>query len=773
MKVFDSEKTYTVPMIPVRGIVVMPNSIINLQIERNISKNAIKAAAVADNVLFLASQRSIHTDSPDKDDIFETGVLCEVSHSLRMPDGTMRLLANGICRAKLVQLYQGTFYSVDVRPLDEIPIKEKNFEAYRSLLRHTLRDYMDDTGNVGPDTLYAIDEIKDQKKLIDTVINTFVKDFDARQEMLEILDVEERYKALIRHISRERDIAVLENELSRDTRIRLDKMQRDAYIREQIHILQESLGETDENDSEIDGFRDFIDKMPVEDDIKEKLMKEADRMERMNPQSPDYNVLLNYFEWITALPYGIYTEDTVDLKRARKVLDDSHFGMEKVKDRILEYLSVFELTGRIQGNILCFVGPPGVGKTSIARAIAEALGRKFVRMSLGGLKDESEIRGHRRTYIGAVPGRIVSNIRRAGTMNPVFLLDEIDKMASDYRGDPTSAMLEVLDESVNSTFQDNYLDIDFDLSQVMFICTANNAEDIPAPLYDRLEIIELESYTPYEKKQIAIKHLIPKELEKNGLTKKMLKINPSVISEIISEYTLESGVRSLEREIGIICRKAAREYVETGETVKVGVKDLTKYLGKQKYFEADLPSSPKVGVAIGLAWTAAGGTTLPIEVSSLEGSGNIELTGQLGDVMKESAKTAFSYVRSVADKYGLSTDFYKTRDLHIHAPEGAVPKDGPSAGVTMALAILSALTGRKIRRDIAMTGEITLIGRVLAIGGLREKAFAAYRAKIHEIIIPKDNERDIDDIPEEIRQKLVFHPVSDASEVIKLGLMEK
>ncbi|MBR6135201.1 MAG: endopeptidase La [Clostridia bacterium] len=773
MKVFDSEKTYTVPMIPVRGIVVMPNSIINLQIERNISKNAIKAAAVADNVLFLASQRSIHTDSPDKDDIFETGVLCEVSHSLRMPDGTMRLLANGICRAKLVQLYQGTFYSVDVRPLDEIPIKEENFEAYRSLLRHTLRDYMDDTGNVGPDALYAIDEIKDQKKLIDTVINTFVKDFDARQEMLEILDVEERYKALIRHISRERDIAVLENELSRDTRIRLDKMQRDAYIREQIHILQESLGETDENDSEIDGFRDFIDKMPVEDDIKEKLMKEADRMERMNPQSPDYNVLLNYFEWITALPYGIYTEDTVDLKRARKVLDDSHFGMEKVKDRILEYLSVFELTGRIQGNILCFVGPPGVGKTSIARAIAEALGRKFVRMSLGGLKDESEIRGHRRTYIGAVPGRIVSNIRRAGTMNPVFLLDEIDKMASDYRGDPTSAMLEVLDESVNSTFQDNYLDIDFDLSQVMFICTANNAEDIPAPLYDRLEIIELESYTPYEKKQIAIKHLIPKELEKNGLTKKMLKINPSVISEIISEYTLESGVRSLEREIGIICRKAAREYVETGEMVKVGVKDLTKYLGKQKYFEADLPSSPKVGVAIGLAWTAAGGTTLPIEVSSLEGSGNIELTGQLGDVMKESAKTAFSYVRSVADKYGLSTDFYKTRDLHIHAPEGAVPKDGPSAGVTMALAILSALTGRKIRRDIAMTGEITLIGRVLAIGGLREKAFAAYRAKIHEIIIPKDNERDIDDIPEEIRQKLVFHPVSDASEVIKLGLMEK
>ena len=773
MKVFDSEKTYTVPMIPVRGIVVMPNSIINLQIARNISKNAIKAAAVADNVLFLASQKSIHTDSPDKDDIFETGVLCEVSHSLRMPDGTMRLLANGICRAKLVQLYQGTFYSVDVRPLDEIPIKEENFEAYRSLLRHTLRDYMDDTGNVGPDALYAIDEIKDQKKLIDTVINTFVKDFDARQEMLEILDVEERYKALIRHISRERDIAVLENELSRDTRIRLDKMQRDAYIREQIHILQESLGETDENDSEIDGFRDFIDKMPVEDDIKEKLMKEADRMERMNPQSPDYNVLLNYFEWITALPYGIYTEDTVDLKRARKVLDDSHFGMEKVKDRILEYLSVFELTGRIQGNILCFVGPPGVGKTSIARAIAEALGRKFVRMSLGGLKDESEIRGHRRTYIGAVPGRIVSNIRRAGTMNPVFLLDEIDKMASDYRGDPTSAMLEVLDESVNSTFQDNYLDIDFDLSQVMFICTANNAEDIPAPLYDRLEIIELESYTPYEKKQIAIKHLIPKELEKNGLTKKMLKINPSVISEIISEYTLESGVRSLEREIGIICRKAAREYVETGETVKVGVKDLTKYLGKQKYFEADLPSSPKVGVAIGLAWTAAGGTTLPIEVSSLEGSGNIELTGQLGDVMKESAKTAFSYVRSVADKYGLSTDFYKTRDLHIHAPEGAVPKDGPSAGVTMALAILSALTGRKIRRDIAMTGEITLIGRVLAIGGLREKAFAAYRAKIHEIIIPKDNERDIDDIPEEIRQKLVFHPVSDASEVIKLGLMEK
>ena len=767
------QKEYrSLPMVPLRGIVVFPNTVINFEVARQTSVDAVNHAVEQDSYIFLATQKNLRMESPAKKDIYTTGVLCKMKHVLKLQDGALRILANGISRARMLDCWVDGHYYADVQECEELPVDGRFGHAYMRALLNAYEDYAQVTGKVSMETVYALQDITSEQELVDTVALTFVNKIEDKQDLLDTLDIQVRYKKLIELIEQEKNIGELEREITKSTRVRMEKMQKEAYLREQIKSMQISLGD-DDVEGEVQGFKEFIASMPVEDDIKEKLYKEAARMERMNPQSPDYNVLLNYFEWITALPYGRYTEDTVDIAKAKKTLDKKHYGMDKVKERILEYLSVFSLTGKLQGNILCFVGPPGVGKTSIASCIAEAIGRKFVRMSLGGVRDEAEIRGHRRTYIGAVPGRIISNIRRAGTMNPVFLLDEIDKMASDYKGDPTSAMLEVLDESVNTAFQDHYLDIDFDLSQVMFIATANNAEDIPPALYDRLEIIELESYTPYEKEQIANKHLIPKQLEKNGLTKEMLKIQPAAVRAIISEYTVESGVRSLEREIGVLCRKAAKKYVEQNQSIAIGKKDLAEYLGKPKHLETQLPDKPCVGVAVGLAWTYAGGTTLPVEVSAMEGSGNIELTGQLGDVMKESAKTAISHVRAISGSLGIDGEFYKNKDIHIHVPEGAVPKDGPSAGITMALAVSSALTGRKVRRDIAMTGEITLVGRVLMIGGLREKAFAAYRAGIREIIIPKENVRDIQDIPKEIREKLQFHPVTHFEEVLRLGLMKE
>ncbi len=760
------------PMVPLRGIVVFPNTVINFEVARKASVQAINEAVNKDSYVFLVAQKNIRVDHPMQEDVYEIGVLCKIKHVLKLQGGALRVLASGVSRAKILKCNIEEYYTAEVEPCKEKSLDDRFAHAYKRALLNVYEEYAETTGKIAMETIYTLREIDSPEELVDTIAITFAKEVEDKQTLLEQLNVEERYKQLIGLIEHEKEINQLEQEISKSTRVRMEKMQKEAYLREQIKSMQMSLGD-DDSEEEIEKIKNFIINMPCSDEIKEKLTKEALRMERMNPQSPDYNVLLNYFEWITALPYGIYTEDSVDIAKAKRVLDRNHYGMNKVKERILEYLSVFQLTGKLQGNILCFVGPPGVGKTSIASCIAQAIGRKFVRMSLGGVRDEAEIRGHRRTYIGAIPGRIISNIRRAGTMNPVFLLDEIDKMASDYKGDPSSAMLEVLDESVNHAFQDHYLDIDFDLSQVMFIATANNAEDIPAALYDRLEMIELESYTPYEKEQIAIRHLLPKQLDKNGLSKEILKIQPAAIREIINEYTVESGVRSLEREIGILCRKAAKQYVQSGESITVSKRNIGQYLGKPKHLDTQLPDKPCVGVAIGLAWTYAGGTTLPVEVSAMEGSGNLELTGQLGEVMKESAKTAISHVRSLADQLGIDHMFYKNKDIHIHAPEGAVPKDGPSAGITIALAVASALTGRKVRRDFAMTGEITLAGRVLMIGGLREKAFAAYRAGIHKIIIPKQNMRDIDEIPKEIREKLTFYPVNQFTEVLKLGLMEE
>jgi len=605
------------------------------------------------------------------------------------------------------------------------------------------------------------------------VAMNLLKKTEDKQQILETFDVIERYKKTIEFVMEEIHIAQIEREITARTKLQIDKMQKEHYLREQLRAIQSSLGEDEQEASEIEEFKKNVDAMPVSDATKKKLNKEITRLERMNSQSPDYNVLRTYLEWVTSLPYGIYTEDDLDIRHAREVLDGEHYGLEKVKERILEYLAVLKLKNNLKGPILCFVGPPGVGKTSIAHSIANAMGRKFVRMSLGGVRDEAEIRGHRRTYIGAIPGRIISGIKQAGTMNPVFLFDEIDKMGNDFRGDPASAMLEVLDPEINATFQDHYLDMEFDLSDVMFITTANDVESIPRPLYDRMEIIQLSSYTAQEKEQIAVRHLIPKQLTQHGLTSGILRIQRVAVSAMVAEYTCESGVRSLERIIAGVCRKAAKKYIDGKKRMTVTKRNLSDFVGIPKFKDPILPKEDQVGVANGLAWTAAGGTTLPIEVAVMEGSGNLELTGQLGDVMKESARTGISLVRSMAEELGISASFHREKDIHIHVPEGAVSKDGPSAGITMALAVASALTGRKVRSDVAMTGEVTLTGRVLAIGGLKEKALAALAAGITNIIIQEDNTKDIDEITKDLAIRFNFIPVANFRAVLQAAMLEK
>ncbi len=761
---------FALPMLPLRGIVVFPSTITNFEVVRETSLKALDKVMEKDARIFLVTQKNPRMESPEREDIFSVGVIAKVRHILKISGGMVRVLAEGLQRARLIEYTLEDCYMATVEDCTQSAFKGEKAAAYMRSLIEKYEEFGLASNRVSQEALLALSEIKSPSRLADTVAVGLVKEIPEKQGILETLDIEERLQKVINHAVREKNIAMIESEISKKTKSRLEQTQKEHYLREQIRSIQSSLGEEENPESEADKIKAYVKTMPVAEDTKEKLQKEAARMEHMNMQSPDYNVMLNYFEWIMALPFRKYTVDDIDIARAKKALNRHHYGMTKVKERILEYLSICKLTGKVQGNILCFIGPPGVGKTSIAKAIAEAMGRKFVRMSLGGVRDEAEIRGHRRTYVGSIPGRIISNIRRAGTMNPVFLLDEIDKMASDFRGDPTAALLEVLDEEVNQTFQDHYLDIDFDLSGVMFIATANNADDIPPALYDRMEIIELDSYTPYEKEQIALRHLISKQLEKHGMNKEILHIQPSAVRAIISGYTRESGVRELERCIADICRKAAKAYVEKGDRILVKKNNLVKYLGNPRYMDTKLPKEAAVGTAIGLAWTRAGGTTLPIEVSVMEGSGETELTGQMGDVMKESAKTAISLVRSHAESLGISAEFHKKKDIHIHIPEGAVPKDGPSAGITMALAVASALSGRKVRRDIAMTGEVTLSGHVLMIGGLREKTFAAYRAGIYNVILPKDNMVDLEEIPKEIRSKLHFFPVTEFREVVEIGL---
>ena len=768
------EGLISLPMVPLRGLVAFPYTVMNFEVGRPSSIAAVKAVTAGSGEIFLVAQKNARTEMPNQEEMYEIGVVAKVRHVVRMQDRMARVLVEGLYRAKLVEIEKKKSYRVaHILPVEQHLDQDERSMTYMRMLLEGYGKFATISEQIPGETLGVLQEIIEPEKLVDTAAVNMVKDLAEKQELLGTLDVCERFEKMLAISEREIRILGIEDEISKRTKLQLEKFQKENYLREQIRAIQESLGETEEDSEELARFGEFIDKMPAADEEKEKLKKEVKRLSRLSPQSPDYHVLRTYLEWITSMPFGTYTADNLSLAHATKVLNQEHYGLEKVKERILEYLSVLTLKKDMKGPILCFIGPPGVGKTSIAHSIANALGRKFVRMSLGGIKDESEIRGHRRTYIGALPGRIASGIKQAGSMNPVFLLDEIDKMSNDYRGDPASAMLEVLDGETNNDFRDNYLDIGLDLSEILFVATANDAESIPPALYDRMEIIELSSYTAYEKEQIAKRHLIPKQLAGNGLSEEILKIQPAALSRVVAEYTSESGVRALERPIAKICRRAAKKYLETKQPVVVSKKDLEQFLGKPRFLETNLPKKGGVGVAIGLAWTASGGVTLPIEVSVMEGGGELELTGQLGDVMKESAKTAVALVRSRSRQLGLAGDFHKEKDLHIHVPEGGVPKDGPSAGITMTLAVASALLSRKVKDDFAMTGEVTLTGRVLAIGGLREKVFAAVRAGLKNIIIPKDNLVDVEEIPKEVQAKVKFWPVTEISEVFTLGLEEK
>lgn len=762
----------SLPMVALRGLVVFPHTVLNFEAARDVSIKALERAMETDRMVFLAAQRDLRMELPSQEDIYQVGVVARVRHILKLPGDAVRVLIEGLYRAKILEFHQGEYYEVQVENIEEEIPKNERAEAYMRALMERYEEYGSATGNVTQEAIIAISEISSPSKLADTIAVNLMKKTEDKQDILETVDVIERYEKLIRFTDRELNIAAIDREISLRMRKQMEKVQKEHYLREQMRAIQASLGEDERDNEELEQIKKKISALPLPKESVEKLEKEYSRLTRMNSSAPEYNVARTYLEWVTSLPFGEYTEDNLDLERAQRILDEDHYGLKKVKERVIEYLAVCKLKKDMRGPILCFAGPPGVGKTSIAKSIARALGRKFVRMSLGGVKDEAEIRGHRRTYIGAIPGRIVSGVKQAGTMNPLFLLDEIDKMSGDFKGDPASAMLEVLDSEINSEFRDHYLDIEFDLSEVMFVTTANDIGAIPAPLYDRMEVIELSGYTTYEKEQIALRHLIPKQLKENGLTPELLKIDQSALSDMIVGYTGESGVRSLERVIAEACRKGARQYMETGKPVTIRRRNLKKFLGIPRYMDTMVSRENQVGVVNGLAWTSAGGTTLPVEAVAMEGTGKIELTGQLGDVMKESAMTGLSLVRHMAGALQIDEEFYKERDIHVHVPEGAIPKDGPSAGITMALAVTSALTGRKVRCDVAMTGEITLTGRVLPIGGLKEKTLAALRAGIRTIIIPEGNQKDLEEIPRDVKKQVDYRPVASFEQVLELALME-
>lgn len=769
--IIDIEK---LPMVALRGLVVFPYTVVNFEVARDISIEALGRAMNGDQRLFLVTQKDMRVEMPTEDDVYQVGVIGKIRHVIKLQGDAVRVLLEGVCRAKIRSCELGDCFMANVEVCErDVEGDSPETEAYMRSLIEVYEQYASVSGKVSQESILALTEVTSPAKLVDTMAVNLLKKVPEKQDLLETFDVYERFEKMIEYVKREIEIASIEQEISSRTRTQIEKQQREMYLREQMRSIQTSLGMDADLEEEVMQIAQKIKELPVSEETREKLNTEVSRLARMNNQSAEYNVSRTYLETVIDLPFGKYTEEEIDLKHVEDVLDADHYGMKQVKERIIEYLAVRKLNNDMKGPILCLAGPPGVGKTSIASSIARAIGRKFVRMSLGGVKDEAEIRGHRRTYIGAIPGRIVTSIKQAGTMNPLFLLDEIDKLSSDVRGDPASAMLEVLDPEINSEFQDHYLDIEFDLSSVMFVTTANDVSMIPRPLYDRMEVIDLSSYTTFEKEQIAVRHLIPKQLEKNGINSSILKIEPSAIQEMISGYTSESGVRSLERVIGSVCRKAARKYLGGKKSMIVRASNLHNYLGVPKYSEARMSHEDKVGVVTGLAWTAAGGTTLPVEVCVMQGKGNVELTGQLGDVMKESARTGISLVRSMASELGIDDKFYTNRDIHIHVPEGAIPKDGPSAGITMALAVTSALTGRKIRGDVAMTGEVTLTGRVLPIGGLKEKTLAALREGITNIIIPEDNLKDKEELPKEVLRKVKFMPVKSFIEVVEICLLPK
>lgn len=767
--------TTTYPVVALRGLVVFPGAQMHFDVGRSKSIAAFRAAMNGSQTIFLVAQREIDTDDPDFSDVFEIGVTAAVRQILKLPgeDG-IRVVIEGLKRGRIVNgLQKKPFLQAEIAPCPmSLSRKDSRIrcEALLRQVRARFENYADAVPDLPVDMMLTVLAEKDASKLSDYIIGNIMLEYTDKQLLLEELNPVRRLEKLCAVLEKECRILRIEDDIGDKVQEQIDKNQREYFLREQMKVISAELGDGVTAEEETQQFREQIRAVGFSEDAEKKLLRECDRMDRMSPSSPESAVSRTYLETVLALPWNIQTKDKLDIKAARRVLDSDHYGMDKVKERILETLAVRKLSPEIKGQILCLVGPPGVGKTSIARSVAKAMGRNYVRISLGGIHDEAEIRGHRKTYIGSMPGRILSAMQSAGSNNPLMLLDEVDKLGSDYKGDPSSALLEVLDAEQNFAFRDHYVEIPFDLSKVFFITTANDRSAIPQPLLDRMEIIELPSYTHEEKYHIAKKHLISRQIERHGLTAKQLRIRDDAIHALIDGYTKEAGVRTLEREIASLCRKAAVQIAQDTEKVTVQVKDLQTMLGPAKYKEDDLSLTDAVGLVNGLAWTAVGGEMLQVEAAVLEGSGKLELTGSLGDVMKESAKAAISFVRAHAQKYGVAPDFYKTKDIHIHVPEGAVPKDGPSAGVTITTALVSALSGVPVCGKVAMTGEVTLNGRVLPIGGLREKTMAAYRAGITTVVIPQGNVADLAEIDSTVRQNITFVPAASVQTVLETAL---
>ena len=768
-----SKTLNNIPLLPLRGLLVYPSMVLHIDVGRARSVAALEHAMLNDNQIFLATQRDLRVEQPTEEELYAIGTLVNVKQMLKLPNGTLRILVEGISRAKFSNYEeQKDFTTVDLEVHEDEKEKDAEIEALMRTLVSYFEKYAKSSNKITSETIDSILDIEEPGRLADIVASHLPFKVAEKQEVLGIFNVKKRLDHLIIRLHDEQEVLNLEKKINSKVKQAMERTQKEYYLREQMKAIQAELGDREGKTGEVAELRKRVENAGMPESTQKVAIKELDRYEKLPAASAESGVIRNYIEWLVTIPWKESTEDRLDINHAEEILNRDHDGLEKVKERILEYLSVRQLMNSVRGPILCLAGPPGVGKTSLARSVAESLNRNFVRASLGGVRDESEIRGHRRTYVGAMPGRIIQGMKKAGTVNPVFLLDEIDKMSNDFRGDPSAAMLEVLDPEQNGTFSDHYIEESYDLSQVMFIATANDLSTIPGPLLDRMEVISIAGYTEIEKTMITKNHLIPKQISENGLKKSQLVIKDEAIIDLIRYYTREAGVRNLQRQIAALCRKAAKIIV-SGEKKRVTVnsKVLEEMLGKHRYHYGQAEEENQVGVATGLAYTTVGGDTLQIEVSLTPGKGKLILTGKLGEVMKESAQTALSYVRSLSEKLDINTDYFDQNDIHIHVPEGAVPKDGPSAGITMATALVSAISNKPIKREVGMTGEITLRGRVLPIGGLKEKSLGAHRAGLTTIIIPKDNEKDIDDIPESIREQLTFKPVSSAEEVLEIALV--
>lgn len=767
------------PIIPLRGIVVFPKMVLHFDVGRKKSIKALQKAMDDDQKVFLVCQKDASVDEPNIDDMYDVGVICTIRQMMRIPGSeNMRVVVEGDERATLysftsVKPYIGGLVEIAGDNKSNLEISDDEDKAYQRIIKREFERYASLMPKISNEVIAKVISIKNSGELADFVCSNTFLDYYEKQDVLSALDPSERICQLVVYLKKENNALEIESEIQEKVQNEIDKSQREYYLREEMKVISEALGESDNPLEEAEEYKSKVSALKCSDDIKEKLLKECDKLAKMPSGSHEGTVERNYLDKCLEIPFGKYTKDSINLEKSRKILDKEHYGLDKVKERIVDSLAVYKRNPEFNGQILCLAGPPGVGKTSIVKSLAKSMGRKYVRIALGGIHDEAEIRGHRKTYIGSMPGRIVEAVIKSGVMNPIILLDEIDKVGNDFKGDPSSALLEALDPEQNNSFADHYIEFPLDLSRVLFITTANDVSAIAGPLYDRMEVIELNSYTALEKFYIAKKHLVKKEMIKHSLTSKEFKISDDAINILIENYTREAGVRTLEKQIATLCRKATVSLESGAKSFKVTDKSIEEYLGKKKFSDDLVSKEDQVGTVNGLAWTSVGGTMLPIEVSVLDGTGKIELTGNLGDVMKESAKTAVSYIRSKASEYGIDEDFYKNKDIHIHAPEAAVPKDGPSAGLAITTAIVSELTGIAIKSNVAMTGEISLKGKALAIGGLKEKSMAAYKAGCDTVIIPQDNKKDLDEISDEVKQVIDFISVKNFDEVLPIALVSK